>query len=105
MSVVYASLPVTSTAPTASTATETSVSASASSVTLLASNPARQGAVFYNDSQATCNLKLGATASSTSYTVAILAGGYFELPSGAVYTGRVDAIWTAANGAMRITEY
>ncbi len=82
----------------------TSVSASASSVTLLAANSLRKQAFFYNDSAlATLRLKLGATASSTSFTVLIQPGGFYEIPY-PVYTGIVDGIWSVASGSARITE-
>lgn len=93
-----------STSPsTTATATLTNVTSSASSVLLLASNVNRKMAMFYNDSTSTLYLKLGVTASTTSYTVQLQAGGYYELPS-PIYTGEIDGIWSAANGAVRITE-
>lgn len=86
------------------TATLSNVSGSASSVSLLASNAARKGAVFYNDSTASLYLKFGTTASATSFTTLIPPSGYYELPTTVVYTGAIDGIWSAANGAVRITE-
>ena len=86
----------------ASTATLSNVASSASSVTLLSANTARIGAQFYNDSTQICFLKLGTTASSTSFTVALASAVYYELPCG--YTGRIDGIWVSANGNMRVTE-
>lgn len=87
-----------------------SVSSSASNTTLLAANPRRTMAAFYNDSTAVLYLKCGATASSSSYTVQLAAGGYYELPvtnhaSGSVYSGIVDGIWASANGNLRVTEF
>lgn len=95
---------VTATPPTASSSSVTSVSGSASSVSLLASNSSRKMATFYNDSTATLYLKLGTTASTTSYTVQLVAGAYYELPGNQVYTGAIDGIWASATGAVRITE-
>lgn len=88
----------------AATGTVTSVAASASNVTLLAANAARQAATFYNDS-ATANLylKLAATASTSSFTVLLAPGAYYEIPN-PVYTGIVDGIWDVASGNARITE-
>ncbi len=86
-----------------STATLTNVNSSAASVSLLASTAGRKGAVFFNDSSKILYLKFGATASLTSYTVQIPALSYFELPL-PIYTGAIDGIWAAANGAVRITE-
>lgn len=86
------------------TSSITSVSGSASSVSLLASNANRKGAAFYNDSSAILYLKLGATASTTSYTVQLVAGAYYEIPFITPYTGAIDGIWASAAGAVRITE-
>lgn len=85
------------------TSAVTSVASSITSVSLLAVNNSRRMATFYNDSTAVLYLKLGATASTTSYTVQLVAGAYYELPWKA-YTGAIDGIWAAANGNVRITE-
>lgn len=88
------------------TATLSNVSSSASNVTLLAANTKRCMATFYNDSTQICYLKFGATATSSSYTVQLAAGAYYELPAcdgRGVYTGIIDGIWAAANGNMRVT--
>lgn len=88
-----------------STATLANVSASATSVTCLASNASRKGAIFVNDSaSATAYFKYGATASTTSYTFQVLPGGTLTLPNSPVYTGIVDCIWSAASGSARVTE-
>jgi hypothetical protein len=95
---------VTNTPQTLGTATLSNVSANAASVQLLASTAGRKQSMFYNDADKFALLKFGTTASATSFTVKILAGGYYELPM-PVYTGRIDAIWdTGPTGAMRITE-
>lgn len=86
------------------TSAVTSVAGSATTVSLLALNTARKNAVFFNESTAILYLKLGATASTTSYTVQVPPGGYFELPLIKIYTGAIDGIWSAANGSVRITE-
>lgn len=86
-----------------STSSVTSVAGSASSVTLLASNSNRRAATFYNDSTSRCFLKMGATASSTSFTVRMDSQSYYEIPA-PVYTGVIDGIWNSAVGSMRITE-
>lgn len=86
------------------TATLSNVAGSTSSVTILASNAARIGAFIYNDS--TLNnlfVKLGTTASATSFTVLIPSQGYFELPT-PIYTGIITGIWVAATGSARVTE-
>lgn len=86
----------------AATGTLANVAGSATSVTVLASNTARLGATIYNDSTAILYLKLGATASSTSFTVKMQPDDYYEVPAG--YTGIIDGIWTSATGSARVTE-
>ena len=88
----------------AATSAVTSVADSASSVTLLAANANRLGAVIFNDSSAVLFLKLGATASSTSYTVRLTQYTGYEVPFG--YTGVIDGIWASDpnDGAARIVE-
>lgn len=88
----------------AATATLANVAGSASSVTLLAANVSRLGAVIMNDSTATLYVKYGATASSTSFTYLVAAGATLELPTNAIYTGIITGIWTSATGNARITE-
>lgn len=85
-----------------STATVTSVASSASNVTLLSANAARLGVSIYNDSTQVLYIKLGTTASSTSFTVQLTSNGVYEVPFN--YTGRIDGIWVSANGNARITE-
>lgn len=88
----------------ASGASIASVDASATSVTLKAANANRCGLNIYNDSDKALYVKYGATASAGSFTVKILAGGYFEMPE-PIYTGTVDGIWAAdPTGAARVTE-
>ena len=86
----------------AATSAVTQVTSSATTVTLKASNTARKGLTVMNDSTAILYLKLGATASATSYTVKMAAGAYYELPFG--YSGVVDGIWASANGFAYVTE-
>ena len=88
-----------------STATVTSVTASASSVELLAANPRRLGGMVANESAGTLYLKLGETASATSYTIKLFTDDVWELPPG--YKGPVHAIWSAVleGEAARITEW
>lgn len=87
---------------TAATATLSNVAGSATSVTLLALNTARKGATINNDSSAILYVKFGTTASTTSFTVKMVAESYYEVPFG--YTGRIDGIWASATGSARVTE-
>lgn len=85
-------------------ATLANVASSASSVTVFAANGAARARTIYNDSTAVLYLKFGATASTTSYTVQLASGDYYEFPQ-PVYGGVVDGIWASANGAARTTEW
>jgi hypothetical protein len=86
-----------------STSACTNVSSSATVVTLLSSTAGRRSGFFFNDSTSDVYLKLGTSASATSFTVKIASYGYYELPQ-PIYTGAITGIWVSANGSMRITE-
>jgi hypothetical protein len=86
----------------ASTATTSNVASSASSTTLLSANADRLGAMILNDSDEILYVKLGATASTTSFTVKMESQTYYEVPFD--YTGIIDGIWAAADGFARVTE-
>jgi len=85
------------------TATLTNVAASATSVSLLASNTSRKGVILFNDSGAILYLKFGATASATSFTYRIDPGATWEMAQ-PFYTGAIDGIWATATGTARVTE-
>ena len=89
----------------AATPSQSTVADTASSTTLLASNANRLGATIANDSSAVLYVKLGATASATSYTARVAQYGLYEVPYG--YTGVIDGIWASdpGDGAARITEF
>lgn len=90
--------------PTPATATVTSpASVTITVATVLAANTARYGAAVYNESGAICYLKLGATATLTSYTVQVAIGGYYEVPYG--YTGILTGITLAGTAVLRVTEF
>lgn len=82
------------------TGTSANFTGSGASQSIVASNANRKGATVFNDSGVVCYVKLGATASSTSFTVKMVDQSYYEVPS--KYTGVVDALW--ASGAVRVTE-
>lgn len=95
---------VTAFCPAASTTAVTSVASALVSTTLLAANPARLGATIYNDSNARLFLKLGATASTTSFTVRLGPQDYYEVPFH--YVGVIDGIWSpVASRFARVTEF
>ena len=93
---------MTSTKPTS--ATLTNVASSGSSVTLFSAESTVNARTIYNDSTAVLYVKFGTTASSSSYTVQMAAGAYYEFPQ-PVYAGRVDGIWASANGNARLTSW
>ena len=88
----------------ATTSAVTSVANSASSVTLLAANANRLGAMIFNQCPTKAvYVKFGTTASATDFTIYMLPNGYLEVPFG--YTGRIDGIWEgSAPGFATITE-
>lgn len=88
-----------------SLATLSNVGDSASSVTVLAANANRKGAIIYNDSSAILYLKYGATASTSSFTYRVNPFQTLEIKSDALYLGIIDGIWASdAGGNARVTE-
>lgn len=98
-----ASLPAV-VAATYSTSAVTSVASAATSTSILASNANRRMAIMVNDADKNVYVKLGTTASTTSFSYKLTPGQILELPT-PVYTGAIDAIWDAGpTGSMRVTE-
>lgn len=85
------------------TAIKSSVAASATSVTILASNAARRSAVIVNDSSIDCYISYGGTASTTSYTFILPSLGTSTIV-GSEYSGSVVGVWASATGNARVTE-
>jgi hypothetical protein len=97
---------VTANGQATATSAVTNVAASATSVTLKASNASRKGLYIFNAGTANLFVKLGATATTTtSFSHMIPPNGLWELPDTPIYTGVVDGIWSATggNGAL-VTE-
>lgn len=90
--------------PGKQTATLANVASSATNVTLFAANGRAVRRAVYNDSTAVLYIKFGATASTSSFTVAMATNTYYEFPL-PIYNGQVDAIWASANGNARTTEW
>lgn len=91
-------------AATYSTSAVTSVVSAAISTSILASNANRRMAVMVNDCDKNAYVKLGATASTTSFSYKLAPGQTLELPV-PMYTGAIDAIWDSSpTGSMRVTE-
>lgn len=91
--------------PKTSGATVGALASAATSAQMLAANPQRKGLLVTNTDANTLYLKYGEGATiTTSYTVAIPSGGYWEMPR-PVYSGRIDAIWSAdGSGSAVYTE-
>lgn len=100
------SLSVTS-STVAAASVEARVAASATSTQVLAANPARRRVVIVNDSpSATLRLRFSATAASVNaFTYLLNPGDTYESPTGEVYTGAIQGIWSAAAGAAQVTEF
>lgn len=82
----------------------TSVVGSTSNTIVLAANTSRLGATIFNGANKNMYLKLGATASTSSYTVVLSKDSYYEVPFS--YTGTVDAVWaTGVSGSALVTEF
>jgi hypothetical protein len=77
-------------------ATVTQVAASVTSVTLAAANISRRALSIWHEGTKNLYVKLGATATTTSFTAKLSAKGYYEVPGN--YTGIVDGIWDSAGG-------
>jgi hypothetical protein len=91
--------------PTAATGTRTQVADSASDGVILAANATRKFASIANDSTVSLYLGLGTTAvTTTNYTVRILPGYYYEVPS--VFTGQIRGLWESDpnTGGAKVTE-
>lgn len=97
---------VIATAQTVATTTISRVNNATSSTSLLASNAARKGMFFYNDSVTDCNVALAGTASATVFSFKLTAGSHFTWPDASLmYTGAVSVICTLASGAVQATEF
>lgn len=85
-----------------SAATVTLVAASETSVTALAANTARKGAILLNHSQAMCYVKFGSGAGLEDFT--FILGPHQGITMECRYTGIVTAIWQKAVGGLHVTE-
>ena len=95
-------LTVQNTPVTAGTGTASTASVTNSNTTVLASNGSRLGATIYNEGTVPCFVKLGSTASATTYTVKMVVDGYYEVPAG--YTGIITGITASGTATLRVTE-
>lgn len=79
-----------------------SVPASLTTVTLSAADATRRGLAVFNNSSADIYIKMGAGASTSSFTFKGTTNSYFEVPFN--YTGIVTAVWGTASGSAEVTE-
>lgn len=86
---------------TGATSSTSTVSGSATSVTLKASNTSRVRLTVVNDSTATLYVKEGVTATTSDYTWRLSSYDTLVIDD---YTGVVDGIWDSATGNARVTE-
>lgn len=88
----------------AASSTVTAVNAVAnSSYNVLAPNANRLGSFIFNNTNKTLYIKLGATASTSSFTTVLFAQAYWEVAPD--YTGTIDVFSpTAATGTVLVTE-
>lgn len=84
-----------------SSSTLSSVSGSASSVTILAANTARIRASVANNSTAILYIAEGATTSATAYTYKLNTDDILIVDD---YTGILSGIWASATGNAQVTE-
>lgn len=86
------------------TDTATRAAITGSTQTLAAANTSRKSLTIYNEpAGATLYVKFGAAASTTSYKVQIVAGGYYEMPF-PIYQGIVTAVGASALGNVVTAE-
>ncbi len=87
----------------AATSAVTSVAQATSNTVILSSNPNRVFASIYNNSGQKMFIKLGTTASNSSYSIQLMPNSYWEVPND--WTGEIDALWSGSgSGAALVTE-
>jgi hypothetical protein len=83
--------------------TQTSVSGSVTSTTLVAANLSRRSLTIFNNSTANLFICASATATQATAICRIVPYGYYEMPTPR-YLGVLSGIWDAANGNASIYE-
>ena len=94
---------ITVNTPTSATVTASTVAASTTSVQLLAANANRKSASILNNGTGILYVELGATASTSAFTIALNNGDLYELPI--AYTGNIAGIWSATGGNALVREF
>jgi hypothetical protein len=89
------------------------IKAATETKTLKSPRNERIGLSIYNDSTADLYVKLGAGASTSSFTVIVPAAGFYEVSVGDVdddgeptgcYSGIITGVWASVNGYALVTE-
>lgn len=87
----------------AATSSVTSIAGATTNTNIFASNANRVVATIFNGTNKTMYIKLGTTASTSSFTTQLLPNSYWELPVD--WTGNVDAVWAnGVSGNALVTE-
>jgi hypothetical protein len=95
--------PITTTTNKAATSAVTSVAGATSNTVVLASNANRIAATVYNNTSKNMYLKMGTTASTSSFSILLMKGAYWEVIND--YTGEIDAVWdSGVSGNVLVTE-
>jgi hypothetical protein len=97
--------PISTTFAQPSSSTVTSVAQSNVTVTILAANSSRRGAVVYNNITAGfLFLKQGPTCTTADFTLKLAPGHAYELPF-PTYTGTITGVWSSSGGGTaQVTE-
>lgn len=89
------------------TGTTSKTAGSASAVELIVPNALRLGLTIFNNSTATLYVGASNAVTNDNFIVAILPGGYWELPTSGsfLYVGALWGIWASATGDAQVTEF
>ena len=89
-----------------SSSTVTTVNASVSDTTLLASNANRKGLIIFNNSTAILYILLtSGTSSSTNFSILLNQNESLIIDNTCLYTGIIKGIWASATGDCKVTEF
>lgn len=81
----------------------TAITSTVGTVTLASANTNRVALSIYNASINPLFMKLGASASTASYTLMMVGSSFYELPR-PIYSGIITGIWQSANGSALVSE-
>lgn len=89
-----------------SSSTVTTVNASVSDTTLLASNANRKGFIIFNNSTAILYILLASgTSSSSNFSILLNQNESLIIDNTCLYTGIIKGIWASATGDCKVTEF